>query len=267
MLSDSQGSTAADEQHGFQKQLVGDGFVVGFAGSMMVIMGLMHHLSNAESVSAGDIQNQIQAYLEQEVRPAAVGSIEVLLLRQASTGIEVRTFYPQIFRSFGEATAFGTIGSGAPYAHRTLQRDMKLGVLPVLGNLADAVAKALELAEAADESLTVDDQLLIGLLVDGKSYMLGDGRIFPGYAPAELQSEWRTVVACFNEIRALAGALRAEAANAYRAFSQGLLQGPFEPKTWHMLRQSGDALGNTRAQLEQKLREYRTWYDGIMSRP
>jgi ATP-dependent protease HslVU (ClpYQ) peptidase subunit len=271
MVSDSQGSTAVAEAHGLQKQFVGDDYLLGLAGHMGVINALLRELATGVRINGGvppaavDVERVVTGFMTAEVRPSALGSIEALLVVPEGTGHVVKTFYPGLFTRFGDGAPMGMIGSGAEFAQRAAQRDQQLGLANVGNELADLFLRAESFANVANESLTVDDQLLVGFLANGRSYLCGHAGVRAALVPAAVQAEWIAVAQAFGDLINLSQALRSELQTAQRLFSLIRL-GPLSPPAQHQIDQSAVGIQSTRMLLVQRLADYCAWYDSVLGR-
>ena len=132
----------------------------------------------------------VQTFLEQRVRYEAQGEVELILATPNADDLAIQTFEPRIFNGFGKRRNFDTIGSGAEFVHRAIGRDQAIGIVFNNTSLAHLLVQIGYFAEAANESLTVDDKFLLGILANNRTYLLGDINIIPSYAPAALTQAW-----------------------------------------------------------------------------
>ena len=86
-------------------------------------------------------------------------------------------FRPAVFTRIGRPSRFGSIGSGSEFVHRAFSQYGRLGINIPLDEIADLVVAVEDLAKAADESLTVDDSFMVGIVTNNRSYLMGDRRI------------------------------------------------------------------------------------------
>jgi len=198
MLSDSQGSTETAETHGVQKQYVGEGFLVGGAGSSILLHALFSRLGRRARAGdalaeEADVAAFIERFFERDVRADAVERAEILLVTPSPDGRAVQRFVPGALTQFGERTAMELVGSGASFASRAARRDREIGVEWSMESLADLLVFAHECADAAGESLTVNDKLFVGFLVEDRAHAMGDPDIKPAHIPAGIRESWELI--------------------------------------------------------------------------
>jgi hypothetical protein len=161
MLSDSQGSTAISETHGHQKQYIGEDFLVGGAGDSILIDALYHALSQRAQpvLRAVELAAFVEQFFRSDVRPDAAREAELLLVTPDPDGKMVQRFIPGLLARCGRRSAMSAIGAGADFTRRAVRRDHEIGVTWPTGSVVDLLIMADEYADAANESLTVNDQL------------------------------------------------------------------------------------------------------------
>jgi hypothetical protein len=121
-------------------------------------------------------------------------------------------------------------------------------------------------AEAANESLTVDDKFLVGILIDKKTYLLGDRDIVPAYAPAQLIQNWGIVATKFFEpIRDALKTINGEATEAQRVFSK-IRDGSLTPADGAPILAANASIRSNLQNLSSLVTGYRAWYDGLLGR-
>lgn len=271
LLSDSQGSTETSETHGVQKQYVGEGFLVGGAGSSLVLNALFNrlgHWSRSGDLPRGgqDVAALIERFFAEEVRPDAAERAEVLLVTPYAGGPGVRRFVPGVLARFGEGTAMELIGSGASFAARAAQRDRAIGVEWSMDSLADLLVFAHDCADAAGESLTVNDKLLVGFLVEDRAYVMGDEDIRPAHLPAGIRDNWHFIAKHYKlEILPVITSIRGARRHAQRALSQ-LLAGEPAAEPLALIERRRAAITAARPPLRAHLADLVALYDGILGR-
>jgi hypothetical protein len=274
MLSDSQGSTETAETHGVQKQYIGEGFLVGGAGASLILNALFSKLggqprAGEPALAAADVAAFIEQFFEHEVRPGAMERAELLIVTPSADGKGVQRFVPGVLSRCGERSTMDLIGSGASFAVRAAQRDRAIGVDWAMGSLADLLVFAHDCADAAGESLTVNDKLLVGFLVEGRAYAMGDEAIRPAHIPARIRENWRLVSNYYKrEILPVVQAIRDARRHAYRAFSRllvGTAEAP-EAEVQESIEEHRAALAITVPLLRARLMEYLALYDGFLGR-
>jgi hypothetical protein len=267
MLSDSQGTTEASEIHGLQKQYVGDSFLVGGAGSSVVLNALFDTLSAGSAPRGGDaLTALVEGFFEREVRPGALAQAEVLIVTPDAGGKTVQRLVPAALTRFGRRGEMGAIGSGASFATRAVQRDHAIGVEWSMGSLADMLVFAYDCADAANESVTVNDELMAGFLMGDRAYAMGDEAIKLTHIPREILNNWRFVSDYYNEeILPLVRSIRDARRFAYRAFS-GLLMPEPDAGTRDAIAAHLAIVAAGVPALSARLAEFFAQYDGYLGR-
>ncbi len=270
MFSDSQGSTDTEERHGLQKQFAGGDYLIGGAGNALVLKVLFEKLAagvayDGSAITAANIHDFVQGFVENEVQPQASDSIQVIIATPDATGRAVRCFYPELLRSFDARTSMAAIGSGAEFVFRAFRRDSSTGITHELASLPDMLVLVENLANAANESLTVDDSFLVGFLCNGKAYLMGDRRIQPLHTPAALQNAWSEATNRFEEIMAAVRTMASEihaAQEACCSVRTGVVsQADVQRMISHSL-----AIGQHRQVITLRLNDYVLWYDQLLGR-
>jgi len=215
ILSDSQGSDDRAEFHGWQKQYAGDGFIIGVAGSGLVLEQLFEWI-DTDPASGAPVLDALTDFFRQEVTLAARSDVNVLVAREEG----IHTYYPGIsIRPPTRPQPFGSIGSGAEFVFRAIRRDNTLGLGSASNSLAHLVTDAFRYMSSSNESLTVDDQYLLGFVKDGKSYIFGERQITLRHAHADLIDQWPQASDCYREIRTRVQTIEGSITEAARRFS------------------------------------------------
>jgi 20S proteasome alpha/beta subunit len=225
LASDSQGSDDISEFHGYQKQFVGPDFVVGIAGLGLVLDELFSRMQDAiapgpnQLVSSG-IRAFIEQFVAREIQASVRSQIEIIVITCPDvTGNAVHVFRPGVFTRMGRPEPGGCIGSGSEFVQRAIARYLRIGINISFQEIADLVVAAEDLAKAADESLTVDDSFMVGIVTNNRSYLMGDRRIKLLYAPEPLRQQWAEAANRFQQIMAAARAINGELVSAQRGLS------------------------------------------------
>jgi hypothetical protein len=227
MLSDSQGSTETSEMHGVQKQYIGEDLLVGGAGSSLVLTALFDALSARGEHDAAGLAAFIEDFFEREVRLNAMAQAEIVIVTPDADGRTVQRLMPGVLARFSRRAQMGLVGSGASFAARAVHRDRAIGVEWTMASLADLLAFAYDCADAANESLTVNDEFMLGFLVNGRAYAMGDEAIRPAHIPNRIQSKWGMVSNYYKQdILPIVRSIRDARCYAYRACSRLLAQEP-----------------------------------------
>ncbi len=270
MVSDSQGSTEVSEFHGWQKQFVGPDFLLGVAGSGAILDALFAELharaQEPNPVTAATICDFVPTFLNDQVRYESQREVRLILATPDANGRAIQTFEPGTFKRFGRRKNFSTIGSGAAFVHSASERDQQLGMVLNAGSLAHLLVLITYYAEAANESLTVDDKFLIGFLADNKTYLIGDRDVVPTYASDQVTQQWSQAAASFDDIRAILKTLNAEVVEAQRRFSK-IRDGSLAGSDVDPLLAASTSIRNNLQSTAQLVANYRAWYDGILGRP
>lgn len=268
IFSDSQASTSTDESHGAQKLYAGEDYLVGCAGSGAIIYRLFEKLHEEAALNAAGLMPFIEQFLQDEINPRARETIEILTLTP-SGGPEpaIRQFMPSHFLHFGSRATFSSIGSGASFVFRAIKRDGKNGIPFFLDSIVDLMLAADNLAEAATESLTVDDLHLVGILRNGRTYVLGHRDIVRTFfAPAlSTVAAWTLVSQGLEEVVAIVDTIKAEVTNGQRTVSN-MRKGAITAHDLHLLQNSNQAIAQSRAALDARINAYCGWYDALLAR-
>jgi hypothetical protein len=200
------------------------------------------------------------------VRYEAQREIGVILATPDVNDLAIQTFEPRIFKQFGKRRGFSTIGSGAAFVGSAIARDQQLGRVFNTSSLAHLLVLIAYYAEAANESLTVDDKFLVGFLTNNRTYLIGDRDIVPSYAPLQVTQHWSHASTSFDEIRAILKTLNGEVVEAQRRFSK-VRDGSLAMPDMLPLLVASASIQNNLHVLAQRVADYRVWYDGILGRP
>ena len=263
IVSDSQGSTPTSESHGLQKQIVGDGFVIGVAGAMSIVTAILRHVHET-NCPAADAQAVVEQFTRDRIRASAYGQFGALAGTSAPTN-QIASFNPAVFTSFDQPARFGTIGSGAEFVGIALREAEELGFSIQGAELVDLLFQALRFADAANRSLTVDDQLAVGIVRGGKAYALWDARIGTRFVDARLLQHVPHISATLADLRARVATLRGELVNAVRATS-AIWNGPLDASKRATLDLAALSIAHSKTELAGALDAYFNWYDGILGR-
>lgn len=266
LVSDSQGSTSQSKIGGWQKQFAGPDFLLGVAGNGAILDALFHHLDALTTLTSVALVSDVEQFLQNEVMPDQWNSIQAVAVLQNTPLTSVRTYDPSTFRHFGPDRNIGSIGSGSMFVHDALSgvgATQWRSFFP--GPVVEQVTFALHLADAANQSLTVNDAVMVGILSDGKSYIIAEEQIAPVHVPPAIASAWSNVTNSFEEIVDLASTVNSEIANAYQQMSS-IWRGQFQvPATTSILSHNAE-VARGMSELSNKLSDYFTWYDSILGR-
>ena len=139
---------------------------------------------------------------------------------------------------------------------------MRLGMNIPFDEAADLLVAIEIFARAADESLTVDDSFMLGIVTSNRSYLMGDRRIDLQYAPDPLQQQWAQAANSFHNIMAAGRAINGEMVRVQQELSP-IRSGAINQANLDSIRDSNDlVITPTRAALIQQLQDYFVWYDG-----
>lgn len=129
---------------------------------------------------------------------------------------------------------------------------------------------AAEYADAAHESLTVNDKLLLGISHQGRTYALGDAQIRPTHLPPSICSAWPTASAKYRAIMELVRLVRDARRQAYGACSRMFAFDRAGSEILEAQQVLDEQLAGAHVyllSLEKALEEYFVWYDQLVQRP
>jgi len=129
--------------------------------------------------------------------------------------------------------------------------------------LEDKLIAALYYADAAIESLTVDDSFAVAILDSGRSYLTGDRTLSLRYVPEPIIQFWNQVSACWKPMQVTIATMNSELESAYRRFSNirsGMLTG-IDLKE---LERSNLAILANRQKLVEQLVDLKKTYEELM---
>jgi hypothetical protein len=271
LLSDSQGSTTTSETHGHQKQYIGEDFLVGGAGDSILIDALYHALSQRAQpvLRAVELAAFVEQFFRSEVRPDAAREAELLLVTPDADGKMVQRFIPGLLARCGRRSAMSAIGAGADFTRRAVRRDHEIGVTWPTRSVVDLLIMADEYADAANESLTVNDQLLISVLIGDRTYAMGHASIKATHLPDPIRSEWQSVSsACTNILQSIR-LIRDARRHAFLACSR-VLEEPDGTQDFGDERQTLEeqvaAIRVHWPALKKRVADYINWYDKLLGR-
>jgi hypothetical protein len=256
LFSDSQASSLPDhsERHGTQKQVVGDGFLLAVAGAADVAHAVLELVTRL-APKGRKAREEIKKFVVAEVAPEAASQFECIFVD--SDGIS--NFVPSRFRDFRPCGDALVVGSGARFVSETWHHDSVKGLVQPSERPSDLLVRGRQAMAAADRSLTVDNKLLVGILLAGRSYLLGDD-IQLQHADSKLHALWPEAPRRSKEILALASAIDGEVAEAHRIFAK-LRIGELAVPDWKIIHDASKAVGVDRDELDQKIVDYTEWYD------
>ncbi len=265
LFSDSQASTAESEFHGIQKQYAGTDFLVGGAGSVDVINAVFEALQDQPSMGSAAVEDFFVRFSEDNLTAAARASVKFMVVASHAKP-EIFEFSPGVFRRFRKRGSYASIGSGADFVHRAIGRDHAIGVPLDLGEtIAHTLAAAESYFAVTNESLTVDDQVMVGLLLNGRTYLMGDQRIQAPFLSDPLKPNWPLIGSKFREISAALTTLRSQI-RATETVLHPVRYGMIGKDTVDTLVGLLGEIANMREQVHSLLQQYIVWYDETMAR-
>jgi hypothetical protein len=120
---------------------------------------------------------------------------------------------------------------------------------------------------AANESLTVNDEFMVGFLAGDRAYAMGDAAIKPAHIPSRIRSMWRIVSSYYKkDILPIVRAIRDARRSAYRACSHLLAQ-ELDSNARDGIEEQLASLAVNVPMLRARLAEYFALYDGFLGRP
>ncbi|KAA1258185.1 hypothetical protein LF1_07010 [Rubripirellula obstinata] len=267
LFSDSQGSTTDAESHGFHKQFVGANFLVGMAGAGDIIMRQFAHLEKSLGYTTEhnvkDVRAAIEQFFSDEVQPFVYGHCVTLLIGCDSHGnTSVSEFEPGKFKHFGPEQGFGTIGSGSQFVYRAAGRNQTLGIVFPGDQLEDLLFEALHYADAANESLTVDDSLAIAMIHKSRSYLTGDRSLRISHAPSDIRAHWNVVSPWWDQLRSTIRAINGQLTGGQRTFCK-LQRAELTPTDLKAIETLNHGIQTSRNKLTQSLADFIADYDRI----
>lgn len=268
-FSDSQGTVGNEsEVHGGQKLFFGPDFLVAKAGSSLVSNPLFSKLAddvvagNVDSLNLGDT---VKKYLHDEVRPHHWGEVQFLTATPCSEGRWIQEFVPEVFLNFGQRSCFNAIGSGSVFVQRALDRLISLRCPWNNLGLAGTFCVTKRLADAANESLTVDDTHLVGIIHDSKSYAMGDAQIRPWYIDDRVQQHWPSIGNRFDQLSAIAEMANSAIDTAFCTI-HGIWSGQVDVQAAAEAINAASEVQGYYDVLQKQLADYFAWYDGLLGR-
>lgn len=267
LFSDSQGTIENSEYHGLHKQFVGKNFAVGVAGYSPIITRLFGQLRSDfgldREAEGADVAARVEKFYRDDVRPAYLERSAALLIGFREGDAVVREFEPGTFTTFGPPTDFGCIGTGAQFVSRAMARNAMLGNELPLSTLAEMLVSASHFADAAGESIAVDDALAVVMLDQSACYLLGDKRLNVKDAPEPVVQHWLEIAGYWTELQAMVKAMDREAIEAQRVFSK-IRRGEFGEEESLRLLQSNRGLISTRKRLQSLLEVFQNRYSELV---
>jgi hypothetical protein len=246
---------------------------VGVAGLGLVLGELFDRLQEATAPGpdqplAAGVRAFIEQFIAQEVQAPARAKIEIIVVTPPDAkGNAVQVYRPGVFSRMGRASSFGSIGSGAEFVFRAFSQHARLGMAIPIDEAADLVVAIEIFARAADESLTVDDSFMLGIITNNRSYLMGDRRIDLRYAPDPLRQQWAHSANSFHNIMAAARAINGEMVRVQQELS-AIRTGALDQANLDAIRDSNDlVITTTRQALIQQIQDYFVWYDALLGRP
>ena len=270
MLSDSQLSTDKIEIHGFQKQFVGNDFLLGGAGNVRVIEEIFTSLSDETTgeciLDNTQVGDHVMNFLEEKIAVQARATVEFLLVRPCpNRGYRIEHVIPSVFRYPVTGENHVTTGSGSELVEPAIRRDANLGLFSQPQELTDMLIAGENYLDAAAQSLTVDTQLTVGVLRSNRAYIMGDKKIEATLAPPFIQSKWSEVAIKHKEMMDQARLIRGEIREAQRALSK-IQTAKLDPAAIRAILLNQQSIEINRQQLQRKLEDYFRWYDGLLGR-
>jgi len=259
IFCDSQASGEESEYHGVQKLFLGDDFLIGCAGSMAVIHRLFETLES-QNVTADQLCDTVERFVVEDLTEAARHQFEVIALAANNSGIRVLT--PSLFNAFGPPESFSCIGSGQTFVYRELSYEQKHRIERDTTTLAHLLLAVDNYAEAANESLTVDDWHLVGILFGGRAYLTGHPEIRPSFVSSQVRKDWSKNSQFYEEIRSLVEQIRSEISTSYAGFS-AVQNGTLDQQSFPLFEASSNAVRNNLSILQTKLIEFTKWFDSV----
>ena len=134
-----------------------------------------------------------------------------------------------------------------------------------MGTIADLLVSAIHYAEAANESLTVDDLLSAVLFANGKTYLLGEPEVAVTFAHDEVLKQWHLIGGYWQTLRAQVDVISGEILEATRLFSsiRSATLGAADLNAIALMNQSVES---NRIALDSAITAYFQFYDQLIGR-
>lgn len=262
MLSDSQGSTSYSESHGIQKLVPCADFLIGGTGASDLIGAVVETIVADPTIGAANISTELVRVVDEIIRPSVQKEVEFVVATERST-IHYR---PGRFTKPVGDSPVAVGGSGAEFVIRALDRDRALGIDTfVLLSIADTFVAVEGFLDAANESLTVDDQLMVGFVRNGRTYVAGHQDIQLKHVPKQVKDAWNQAADNFERMKFISRQIRSELRTAQRALSPLRVGGLGEPEGI-IISASNASIAGLRVDLENEIVKHMGWYDGILGR-
>lgn len=259
MISDSQASDNTSQFHGVQKMVAGPGYLLGGTGAMDIINAVFAEIGRS-SPPRNLVEKAIVDFVDSEISNQARGQIEFILAFSDS----IKHYRPAMFRNFRTRGAFFSVGSGSEFVFRAFSRDRTLGIVLNNSELHDCASIVETYIKAANESLTVNDKVMLGFAIGEKAYLMGHPSIVPVYISQKLHKNWQVTHGYFDEVMTILGMIRGEHEQAQRYLS-AIKQGNLSDADGQGIVLANDAIKSHRILLSEKLNDYVAWYDRILS--
>jgi len=266
LFSDSQGSTHDEEAHGYQKQYIGSDYLLGYAGSVAIGFAAFEWLSEADDHDSQTLPALLQQFVNEELRPAAYDSIQFIFALHKNGSPVIQTYMPGTYLKPASPKGFGTIGSGSTFVYRMHQHDARAGIAANGTAPIDILVAMERLTRAADQSLTVDSQYMLGMLWGGRSYVTGDADLGIRYAHPKLIESWPAASAHYNEMMGLLQAIRGETQEAFRQFSK-IRHETLSQSDLASMSTANESILQLRQDLSHRAAQFTNWYDDLLGRP
>jgi hypothetical protein len=269
LFSDSQGSTDRSEIHGWHKQFVGRNFAVGVAGHGGIIAGLFENLASQfdllNDYPFADVMVAIQKYILSHIQPQVQGSTSILFMGYDGPHPKVWRWEPSVFRCFSSPQSFSAIGSGAEFVGKANARNSLLGIDMPSGSVAEMIVSAIHYAEAANESLTVDDLLSVVLFINGRTYLLGEKEVSVQISHPNVIANWRQISEKWIEFRTRSTAIESEFREATRFLSL-IRCGNLEEIRLQDFKRINNAVALSLIDFNRAIDDFCVYYDALVGR-
>lgn len=271
LFADSQMSSARAEYHGYQKQFVGNDFLLGAAGNTPIILELFDSLIDQKSgecnVCSVRISDHILEFLNKNVTTrAAINTAFVLIYSPQSGNAQVQTLIPSNFKSFTLVKkSWAALGSGSEFVNSAIERDKNLGIYSEPQQLVDMIVTGENYLDVATKSLTVNAQYTIGILKSNKAYIIGDPRISAQFVPPAVLSSWKDVANRYEKILARTQQIRGEIREAQRALSD-IQVSNFGQAGMRFICDAKSSIEDNRDSLRDEIESFFAWYDSLVGR-
>jgi len=207
----------------------------------------------------------IQQYILSHIQPQVQGATSILLMGYDGPHPKVWSWEPSVFRCFSSPTSFNAIGSGAEFVWKANARNSLLGIGMPIGTIAEMIVSAIHYAEAANESLTVDDLLSVVLFINGRTFLLGEKEVSVRISYPKVIENWRQIAEKWIEFRTRSMAIESEFREATRFLSL-IRSGNLEEIRLQDFKRINLAIASSLIEFNEAIVDFCKYYDALVGR-